>query len=155
MRGLFYYYYFFRFNFSNSLCCTKASPKISCTLRLTFFIAINLLFYLFSLRSFVKKTLSLRISRIAPFISFLFLCNNFSLPAFSLDTVLCFLPSYLYRIYESDIRVSIKRPFEISISFLIRYLNSISNINIAQVVVTGCLKSDVGNIKETNLKKIS
>lgn len=55
----------------------------------------------------------------------------------------------------SNISVHIKRPFEISILFLIRHLNSISDINIAQAVVTGCLKSDVGNIKEANLKKIS
>lgn len=55
----------------------------------------------------------------------------------------------------SNIRVHIKRPFEISILLLIRHLNSISDINIAQGVITGCLKSDVGNNKETNLKKIS
>lgn len=58
-------------------------------------------------------------------------------------------------IVTSNISVHIKRPFEISTLFLTRHLNNICDINIKEEVVIGCLKSDVGNSKETNLKKTS
>lgn len=52
-------------------------------------------------------------------------------------------------------RVLIKRPFEISTLLLTRLLSKIWDINITHGVLIGCRKSDVGNIKDTNLKKIS
>lgn len=49
-----------------------------------------------------------------------------------------------------------KRPFEISLRyFLIRAFNNICDINTKQGVTIECLKSDVGNSKDTNLKNIS
>lgn len=59
-------------------------------------------------------------------------------------------------VLTSKIRVLIKRPFEISLRyFLIRAFNNICDMNIKQEVIIGCLKSDVGNNKDTNLKNIS
>lgn len=49
-----------------------------------------------------------------------------------------------------------KRPFEISLRYLlIGDFNNICDMNVKQGVTTGCLKSDVGNNKDTNLKNIS